>query len=382
MNIAFFTDTYFPQVNGVVTSVESFRVGLESMGHNVYVFAPKVKGYRDPLELKGKVFRFTSFQMKFMPSGNSFPNRLSLPFSLKAYLKLPDLKLDLVHSHTEFGLGQLANFVAATFRIPHLHTYHTIYPEYVHYLAGGKMISPRAAEKLSAFYCNACSGIVVPSDRIKNLLWKYGVKKPIEVIGTGIDLKKYEMGNRDAFRAKYVLQGSFVCLYVGRLGKEKKVDVAMRCFAKAKIPNKKLLLVGGGPYKPELEQLAKELNILDKVVFAGIVRNDEIADAYAAGDVFTFASQSETQGLVVLEAEAAGLPVAAWNDATMVEYVKNDENGYMANSEAEFSQAIEKIAADKKLRGRFSAASKKISADFSFLEQSQKLLKVYENIIS
>ena len=381
MNIGFFTDTYLPQVNGVVTSVESFRLGLEALGHQVFIFAPKVRGYKDLAENKSKVFRFTSFRMNFMPSsGSNLANRLSLPFSLRAYLKLSDLKLDLVHSHTEFGMGQLACFVAATYRIPHIHTYHTIYPEYVHYFAKGRMISSRAAEKLSAMYCNVCTAIVAPSERVKDLLWKYGVRKPVEIIGTGIDYKEARSGNRQAGRKKFNLGKDFVCAYVGRLGKEKSVEQALRAFADLNFPNKRLLIVGDGPDKENLQELAQKLGMADRAIFTGYLTRQEVMDAYAAADALCFSSRTETQGLVILEAEAAGLPIVAMDDPAICEYVEDGKNGFLVNSVEEFTLALAKLASSEKLREQMGTASQKIAKNFTHISQSQKLLKVYEHV--
>jgi 1,2-diacylglycerol 3-alpha-glucosyltransferase len=381
MNIAFFTDAYLPQISGVVTSVELTRAGLEALGHRVFIFCPKIRGFKDSPKQRDRIFRFSSFRVKFMPSvGTALANRLSLPFSWKTYMKLPELGIDIVHSHTEFGMGQLANFVAATLRVPHVHTYHTIYPEYVHYLAGGKIVSKKAAAKLSAVYCNLCSSVIAPSERVKNLLWQYGVRRPIEVIGTGINVAEIKKASGCSFRKKYNLGKAFVCLYVGRLGREKSVEILLECFAKAKLSNAKLVLVGDGPHRSYLEKLAGNLGIAGKVVFCGYLPREKVFEAYNAADIFCFASQTETQGLVILEAEAAGLPLVVREDDALREYVEDEKNAFVVNSKNAFIQSIKKLADSDSLRARMSKESQRIAQQFTIENQVKKLLRLYKHL--
>jgi len=381
MNIGFFTDTYLPQINGVAISIDSFRRELERRGHSVYVFAPRVPGHK---EKDSRVMRFRSLSLGpfFSGKGSMMANRLVMPFSVHNYFKLHDIKLDIIHSHTEMGMGTLAIFAAKRLNVPHVHTYHTLYPEYVHYLGKGKIISKKGAEKLSALYCNRCQTVIAPSQKIKELLWKYGVKKQIEVLETGIDLPLYSVAKKDTFRKKYGIdEKTKILLCVGRQGKEKGMDVILWAHAAANIEKCLLVFVGDGPERPNLERMAKDLGIDKKVLFTGLLPYQEVVQAYAAADLFVFASVTETQGIVLLEAAASGLPIIAVNDSVVSQYVHPGQNGVLVKDAKEMAKEIIKFFENPWEAAKMEKVSRQIAASYSIQNQTEKLLEIYRQTL-
>lgn len=373
MNIGFFTDQYVPQISGVVTSIEIFRKELEAMGHNVYIFAPRVPGYK---ETNKNVFRFRSTVYPFQKE-----QRFAFPWSVRNFYRLPELKLDIIHSHTEFGIGLLADFVSNLGKRPMVHTYHTLYSEYMHYLGKGKILSPKGAEKLSALYCNRADLNLVPSPRIKDLLFKYGVKTRIEILETGIDFDNFKKTDLDYRQKLRLPKGAEVLLFVGRLGKEKSVDFLIRSFALLKRPNAYLVIIGDGAERKRLEALAKSFK-QPNVIFTGYQTREEVIAANLACDIFVFSSVTETQALVLLEAAAAKKPFVAVKDATVERIVKDGVNGLIVRpKEQEFAQALTKLLNDPKLQKKMGLESYKVALNFSARAQTIRLLELYKQVM-
>jgi glycosyltransferase involved in cell wall biosynthesis len=380
LKIGFFTDTYTPQVNGVVISINTFRRELEKLGHTVYIFAPGAPGCKDK-KGKSKIFRFQSIQFAFQKE-----YRIALPFSLEFINKFPRLNLDIVHSHTPFSLGVLAEFVARIKHTPLVHTYHTLYPEYVKsYIWGGKVITPKMAEKLSALYCNRCDAICVPSPKMEYLLKKYGVRKKIVVLPSGINLQEFKQKGKNNIRKKYKIpEDSKVLIFVGRAGKEKNIDFLIKAFTKInkKFPNTFLLLVTEGPYKSNLLCLIKKLGLQKKVIITGYLQKPDVIKAYYTSDIFVFASKTETQGLVLLEAMACGLPVVAVSDSAYKKVLQDKINGYATkNNLNDFTQKVINLLTDHKKYNKMSNMCKKTVLKFTALAQAKKLVDTYQDLI-
>lgn len=349
MNIGIFTDTYKPNINGVVTSIELKKKELEKLGHKVFIIAPYEPGYKDS---EYGVIRLKSFVLIFQPE-----YRLAYPPTIKVMKKMRKLNLDIVHAETPFSLGLIAAYIAKKQKIPFIHTYHTLFAEYVHYLKLPVAITKKAAEKTSALFCNICDYIVAPSVDVKSELLRYGVKKDIAVLPTGIDHKNFTGSYEKTVREKYgILDDERVLLFVGRLGKEKNIDFLFESFRQLKsegVEKIKLLLVGDGPYKEELQKLAEEYRINSDVIFAGYVNRGEIAAYYRESDIFVFASLTETQGLVVLEAMASEIPVVAVKASGVEDMIVNNESGYLTeNSLNDFNEKIKLMLSDKCERER------------------------------
>ncbi len=378
LKIGFFTDTFLPQVNGVVTSIELFRQQLEKQGHQVFVFCPRVAGEKD----SKRVIRFKSFRFLFQPEYH-----VSIPFSRHILRDFWAKDLDIVHAHTPFSIGLLGYYYAYIKNVPFIHTYHTLYPEYIKsYILKGKFITPAMVAKLSAYFSNRCDLTIAPSLKIKNLLQGYGVKTPISVLATGIKIKEYSVKvKKNNFCRQFGLKpADKLLIFVGRLGKEKNIDFLISALPliKKKIKNAKLVLVGDGPHRANLQKQAQKLKIKDSVIFTGYFKKPEVVKAYQSSDLFVFASLTDTQGMVIVEAAASGLPIVAVKDEAFGEFLRNGQNGFATGqNKKEFSDKVCQILKNKKLCRQMGRKSAQIAREFSIEKQAKRLAQIYKQLI-
>jgi 1,2-diacylglycerol 3-alpha-glucosyltransferase len=368
MRIGFFTDTYTPQINGVVTSIRLFKHALEERGHDVFVFAPTP----DTPEDADDTVRFRSMPFVFQPE-----MRVAAPVSLEALRLLDEVELDVVHAHDPFAIGLFGLQVARRHKIPYVHTYHTLYPEYVHYVWETRL-TKRVAERLSREYCEACDSIVAPSSKIEDYLREWGVKRPIEIIATGVDVEKYSVVDEEhltALRKRLRLKAEDrVALFMGRLGREKNVEALIRAMWHCRNSNAKLVICGDGPHRGDLEDLVDELSLKNRVIFAGYLEGKDTVAAYHLAHIFAFASTSETQGLVVGEAMAAGLPVVAASDRAVEDFVVDGECGLIVPGRPEdLAHAFDALFNDEARRLTLSKAAEERARVFSIQRQAEKL---------
>lgn len=381
MRIGFFTDNYLPATDGVVISIEAFRKNLEKMGHEVYIYAPESPGYKDK---SPRVFRFKSqkfikdpemrFAFNFLPVGHKFKN-------------ITRFKLDVVHAQTPFGMGLLAKYISNNQLIPLIYTHHTHYPEYVKFYLKEELLLPYLAKIYSSWFSNISDAIIAPSVKIKNLLRNYGVKNkvPIYILPSGIDLKifKKSLKNRKKLRKKLKIPAEKkVLISIGRMGKEKNVEFLLKSFAEI-LKEKKdvlLLLVGDGPYLQEFKDISDKLGISHSVIFIGKIPHKEIISYYQAGDVFIFSSLTDTQGIVILEALACGLPVVALKDEALTDIVLNNKNGFLVKNQSTkvFAEKIIKVLDDKVVYKKFSQKAIAIAKKFSEENVAKKLSEIYK----
>jgi 1,2-diacylglycerol 3-alpha-glucosyltransferase len=383
MRIGFFTDTYLPVIHGVEISIETFRKSLEKMGHKVFIYAPYTPGYQDK---NPNVFRFQSIRVIKKPE-----MRLALPFLPKDHIKdILNFKLDICHSHTPFSMGILAKYISDYQKIPLVYTHHTHYPEYAKFYLKERVITPLLARFLTKWYANLAQAIITPSFKIKRLLLEYGVKKkkPIYVLPTGVDVKIFKKDKKAGLKLRRRLglsQKDQILIFVGRMGREKNPEFLLKAF-KEILRRKKvyLLMIGDGPFLDGLKKLAKNLGIEKNVIFTGVIPHQKIPAYYQASDLFVFSSLTETQGIVILEALASGLPVVALKDDVFKEIIIDNKNGFLikGNSLKSFTQKILKILEKPKLYQRLSAGALKISQNFSQENQAKKLIKIYQNLLS
>lgn len=306
MNIGIFTDTFYPQVSGVGTSIATLRNQLERMGHTVYIFTTT-----DP-KIEKKIYERNTFRFTSIPFVSFTDRRIAVRGLFQAYEVAKELNLDIIHTQTEFSMGLIGKFVAKNLKIPCLHTYHTMYEDYLHYVAKGKILKPSHVKVMTKSFCSNMSGIVAPSERVLNTLRGYGVSEPISIIPTGVDLTRFEKGNRTGIRAKYSISPDTpLILTLSRLAFEKDIDRLLNDFPeiKKRIPDAKLMIVGEGPARTSLERQAEDLFISKDVIFTGEIPNDKVTDYYHAADLFVSTSVSESQGLTYIEAVASGLKV-------------------------------------------------------------------------
>ncbi|MGL4799662.1 MAG: glycosyltransferase family 4 protein [Cellulosilyticaceae bacterium] len=382
MNIGIFSDTYLPQVNGVVSSIVTLEKQLRKQGHNVYIFTishPKAQ------EKEANVYRLPSMPFVFLKD-----HRVGLLYSPKLVHKIKKLKLDIILSQTEFSLGFFARLVSKQLHIPIVHTYHTMYEEYMHYISKGVEFSPEFARKYSKMFCNHVDGIVAPTAKTKDLLLSYGVKKPIEVIPTGIDFSpfnpsSYTEDEITTLRQEFGLtKETPVILFVGRVAKEKSIDIIFQALPKVikALPEAKMLLVGDGPELINLKKLAAKLGLTDHIIFAGMRPWSQIGKYYQLGNVFVSASVSETQGLTFAEAMAATLPVIAKVDESIQGLVENDVNGKLFETVDELSDALIRILSDEAFRKQLADQALTSVAPLSDEIFGENALLYYQRILA
>lgn len=349
MNIGLFTDTYYPELNGVANSVYLLKKELEKKGHNVYVVTTKTPDA--PEEEKG-VFRVPSKSVSFVPE-----RRLGLFYDPKIARKIHKMKLDIIHTNTEFSIGMFGRIMAHELFIPVVHTYHTIYEDYTHYLK--KYISKenrakKVAKLYSKFSVRGAEELIVPTQKVAELMQHYGVKPDINVIPTGIDLSRFGVRDSEAQKDKLkaslgIPKGNKVVLYLGRISEEKKIDEIMDYMDRYMNyqDNVTFLVVGDGPHRSALEKKAKGLMHRRQMLFAGAKPWDEIMHYYQLADVFVSASTSETQGLTYIEALASSVPIVARRDPCLDGVLEPGVNGYGFDNEETFVYGIDRILWNK-----------------------------------
>src|SRR3990167_5707297 len=324
MKMAFFTETYYPELNGVSVSLDFVKKQLERKGHEVFIFAPKVRGYQS---FDDHVIRLSTVRVI-----NSEPKqRLVLPIPNSTFRKMMSLKFDVIHAHGG-GFSSLVGYQLALLKgYPFVLTYHTYIEKYTHYFfVKNPAVTGAIARQGSKFMCNLSDIVVVPTMKMKKVLEKYGVKKEIQVIPNPIDLTKFKKREKGFLRHKLKLpRESMILLTASRLGKEKNLDFLIQSFALAakEFPLARLVLVGDGPERERLEALVAKLGLEKTVIFTGYMDTKQMPLVYSDADIFLFASTSETQGMVIPEAAACGLPVVAVRDEAFKNLVINDHNG-------------------------------------------------------
>lgn len=380
MRIGLFTDTYFPQINGVVSSVCMLKENLENLGHQVFVFTiadPRAK------EDEPNVYRVPS-----MPFAKAW--RLGLFYHPRFARKIKRLKLDVIHTHTEFSLGLFGRAMARELEIPLVHTYHTIFEDYTHYIVKFSALNPiakTAVRKFSANFCNAVDQVIVPTEKVKDLLLSYRVRQKITVIPTGIELNKFSKAN---FKSNNLLnlrtdlgigQTDRVLLYVGRLAEEKNIEELFQSLTSYLQRNQdvKIVLIGDGPAKADLEELTISLGIQDQTIFVGEKPWLEIGKYYQLGDVFISASQSETQGLTYIEALASGLPVVAKVDRCLEDVIENNVNGFAFQDKKELQSALDRILSNDLEKERLSHEAIKSAEKYSVGYFAKRVEAIYES---
>jgi len=381
LRIAFFTNYYHPVVNGVVRSVASFREILTKQGHNVFIFAQSDNEYKDEEPF---IFRYPSLSLPL-------PMDIVTVIPVSSFVDqlLPSLKLDIIHTHHPILLGQTAASKAADLNVPLVFTFHTQYWEYTHYV-------PFPQEAIQEFLKNAihtwlrvfmqkCQHIVIPSESIKEILIRdYGLEDRFTVIPTGTNLKPFLRADGKTLRQSKGWQDDKVLISIGRLAAEKNWETLLRAAAQvyAQHPTMRLVLIGDGPDKRTLELLAAELGIAERVTFTGQVPFDEIPAYLKAADMFGFASVTETQGLVTIEAMAAGLPVVAVDGSGSHDIVDNGKDGFLVDNDPNaLASAINKMLSNPKQMKQFSVKALKKARTFDANRLGRQMVKVYEQAI-
>lgn len=385
MRIGLFTDAYLPDINGVVSSVVTLKQALEDLGHTVFV----VSNHKSTkITYEDRVLRLSGLELKKL-----YGYKMTSPIQFEAFEYVRDMTLDVVHVQTEFGVGMFARQVAKLSNIPLVYTYHTTYEDYTHYINPmdiefvehmGKM----AVRQLSKVLGNGAQAVIAPSEKTKNALIGYGVSTPIYVVPTGLDLTDFDHTKLDQNRVNEIRSSlglskdDHVVVFVGRIAKEKAIDIPIRAVAQSKDEKLHLVIVGGGTDEEFYKDIVDELDCHDKVHFVGRIPKEDIPYYYAAFDCFVSASMTETQGMTYIEALASGLCVFGRRDEVLDGLVYEDETGYYFDDENELTEKFE-LFFNKTKEQRASMVENCIQKTVPFSTElfAQKALAVYNQAI-
>ena len=386
MNIGLFTDSYPPYINGVATSVYNLREALKKLGHTVYIVTVNDSIIKHEYDEKEKILRIPG-----IPIG-IYDYRLSEIYPVSTVKIIKKWKLDVIHSHTEFGVGIFARILAKKFKIPLVHTYHTLYEDYTHYITHNHFnkLSKKIVKDLTKVYCvKTAKETIVPTDKIYKLFKeKYMITKNVSVIPSGIDIERFfeenvEQDKVERIKEKYgITKDDFTIIFVGRLAQEKNIEFLLNAQQKLiekRINNIKLLIVGDGPDKENYINITRKLNIFDKVIFTGKIEQDKIQYYYQCADAFVTASNSETQGLTVIEAMAAGVVPICINDMAFIDMLPKKS---LFNNQKEYINRLITFSTDEELRKEYKAEIRKKAEEYSSNTYAQRVLNVYSGVLN
>ncbi|MFL0252759.1 glycosyltransferase family 4 protein [Clostridium neuense] len=380
MKILITTDTYYPMINGVVISVNNLYKQLKRLGNDVKILTLSYDGKQ---HVEGDVYYLNSRFVRVYPQA-----KIIRPFGNKIIRDIIEWSPDIIHSQTEFSTMIVAKYIKRKLNIPQIHTYHTMYEDYLQYFLKGKVIGKGTMARIIRLLCNTFDEIIAPTEKVKEALLDYGVSTDIAIIPTGIDIRKFSKDISEEEKSKllnqYGLKSSDdILVYVGRVAEEKNIEEIIRLFNRVlkDMPDIKLLIVGGGPYLAKLQDLATELKMEENVKFTGMIDVDEVQKYYRLGLAFVTASKSESQGLTYLEAIASGCPVVCKWDLCIKNLIVNGETGYTYTSKDEFVNYIEAIISNKELRNYMSIEAKRMAQLYSTENFGRKVFEIYSEII-
>lgn len=387
MRIGLFTDTYPPFINGVSTSILMLERALKKQGHQVFIVTVNPENMSYKYENYDHVIRIPG-----IPIG-IYDYRLTGIYPIRAINKIKKWNLDIIHSHTEFGIGTFARIIARQLDVPLVHTYHTMYEDYVHYITKGHFdkSSKKIVEYLTKFYCDkTASELIVPSKKTYDLFKeKYKFEKNVHIVPTGIDVERFYqecLKHDDLVEIKRELglkPEDFVIIFVGRLAKEKSIEVLLEAQVSLieKYPNCKLLIVGSGPDYEHFIQMSMDLGIEKSVIFTNAIAWEEIPSYYGVADIFATASRTETQGLTVVEAMASSLPVLAFDDESFRDVVVDGLNGYLFKNKKQYRVFVETLITDKKKLHRMKNQARITADEHASKYYAEKVLDVYKSAL-
>ena len=378
MNILMMTNTYKPLLGGLERSVEIFTKEYRKLGHTVMIVAPEFPN----MQPEEGVIRIPAIQ-NF--NGSDFSIQLPIPGVMSE--ALVDFKPHLIHTHHPFLIGDTALRMATKYNAPLVFTHHTLYEENVHYVPGNDEALKRFVVELSTGYANLADHVFAPSESVMHLIKERGVTTPVTVVPTGIDVDKFNNGDGQAFRKKQNIPSeAFVIGHVGRLAPEKNLEfvtAAVAGFMK-KEPRAHFLIGGKGPSEDKIKEIMANAGVSDRLHLAGVVKGQDLIDTYHAMDTFVFASQSETQGLVITEAMSAKIPVIAVDAPGVREVVQDGVNGRLLPAEniENFVMALEWLAAQPKTEiTKIKKACRDIAMEFSMEKCAERAIKVYADLV-
>lgn len=375
MKIAFFTDTFIPQVNGVANTVYRSAKSLSDLGHNILVCTISKNSEEELSKLAG-----SNIKVITLPSVDSHiykGERLSIPFGL-SLKELRGFKPDIIHTHTPFSAGWEAVICAKRLKVPLVGTHHTFFNHYLKYVHLDYKWVENFSWKYTVGYYNRCNIVLSPTQSLADGLKENNLKRGVEIVPNPVDVEKYCPVIKTETHGKTLL-------YMGRVSYEKSIDQVIKAahIVKKTIPNIKLIIVGDGPEKENLIKLSEDLGLQNNIVFTGFIYGDELIKTLQTGDIFLSGSKSENMPLAVLECMAIGLPILSVSSLGMVEIVKDNENGFLLSPDnpEEMAEKINELLNDSQKLENFSKKSRELSLLYSDTDYAKKLIKIYEKLI-
>ena len=387
MRIGIFTETYTPYISGLVTSEVMLKHALEKQGHEVYVVTANIESFKYEYDEKERVLKIPG-----LPTG-IYDSRLTSIYPVRAVKKIKSWKLDVIHSQTEFAVGTFARIIAKQYNIPLVHTYHTMYEDYIHYVTKGyfKKSTKKLLEYFTKFYCDTtATELIVPTTKTYKLFTeKYKFEKNIHIIPTGIEVDRFfeENINKEEvqnLRKRLDLsKKDFVILFVGRLAEEKNVEFLINSQKNLNKLDKniKLIIVGDGPDKEKYEKLSNSLGLSNNIIFTGKAAWGDMPYYYHVSDVFATASKTETQGLTIIEAMASQVVPVCMRDEAFQSMVTEELNGLFFVTNEEYETEIKRLYQNPKELKRFDKQARIQAEHYSSKNYADRVLEVYQRAI-
>ena len=376
MKILITTDTYRPTINGVVTSIESLKKALDRLGHDVRILT-----FSDSFNSKQED---DIYYMGSLGAGKFYPDaRMNKLFYNRFYEDIMDWKPDIVHSQTEFTMFIQAKKIAKDLDIPLLHTYHTVYEDYTHYFSLNKKIGKELAKQFSKQIIKMTDGVVVPTNKIYNLLTEYNIQEDIYVAPTGINVQKLSECDDLDIRSGYKIpEDKHIVLFLGRIGKEKNITEILQYLENIDRDDIVFIIAGAGPFLSELKDICSNSKIRDRLIFTGMIDSSKVGNFYSQSDVFVSASTSETQGLTFIESMACSTPIICRHDDCLDGVLIDGKTGFGYDTEEEFIEYINQILDNEKLRDEMGKNCKQL-VDENYTEDSfaNKIEQIYKKVI-
>lgn len=376
MKILITTDTYRPTINGVVTSIESLKKALDRLGHDVRILT-----FSDSFNSKqeGDIYYMGS-----LGAGKFYPDaRMNKLFYNRFYEDIMDWKPDIVHSQTEFTMFIQAKKIAKDLDIPLLHTYHTVYEDYTHYFSLNKKIGKELAKQFTKQIIKTTDGVVVPTNKIYNLLTEYNIHEDIYVAPTGINVQKLSECDDFDIRSGYKIpEDKHIVLFLGRIGKEKNITEILQYLENIDRDDIVFIIAGAGPFLSELKDICSNSKIRDRLIFTGMIDSSKVGNFYSNADVFVSASTSETQGLTFIESMACSTPIICRHDDCLDGVLIEGKTGFGYDTEDEFIDYLNQILDNEKLRDKMGKNCKQL-VDENYTEDSfaNKIEQIYKKVI-
>lgn len=387
MRIGIFSETYTPYISGLVTSEVMLKHALEKQGHEVYVVTANIESFKYEYDEKERVLKIPG-----LPTG-IYDSRLTSIYPVRAVKKIKSWKLDVIHSQTEFAVGTFARIIAKQYNIPLVHTYHTMYEDYIHYVTKGyfKKSTKKLLEYFTKFYCDTtATELIVPTTKTYKLFTeKYKFEKNIHIIPTGIEVDRFFEENiskeevQNLRKRLDLSKKDFVILFVGRLAEEKNVEFLINSQKNLnkEYKNIKLIIVGDGPDKEKYEKLSNSLGLSNNIIFTGKAAWGDMPYYYHVSDVFATASKTETQGLTIIEAMASQVVPVCMRDEAFQSMVTEGLNGLFFVTNEEYEAEIKRLYLNPKELKKFDKQARIQAEHYSSKNYADRVLEVYQRAI-